>query len=58
MSNRAIWNVRKRHESLTKPQKRKRLKRRARLRNGLQAALDRKATEAAESEGAEATHEE
>ncbi len=41
MSNRAIWNVRLRHEWLTKPQKGKRMKRRTRLRNGMQDALDR-----------------
>lgn len=42
MSNRAIWNVRKRHEWLTTPLKGKHLKRRKRLRIGLQEALDRK----------------
>lgn len=42
MSNRAIWDIRQRHEWLTKPQKAKRLKHRARTRIGLQAALDRK----------------
>lgn len=41
MSNRAIWNVRLRHESLVKPLKAKRSKRRTRLRNGHQEALDR-----------------
>jgi hypothetical protein len=43
MSNRAIWNVRRRHEWLAKPRKGKRLKRRSRTRIGLQAALDRQA---------------
>jgi hypothetical protein len=43
MSNRALWNVRRRHEWLTTPLKGKRLKRRKRVRIGLQAALDRKA---------------
>ncbi len=43
MSNRAIWNVRRRHEWLAKPLKGPRLKRRSRVRVGLQAALDRKA---------------
>lgn len=43
MSNRAIWNVRLRHESLVKPLKAKRIKRRTRLRNGLQDAIDRQA---------------
>ena len=42
MSNRAIWNVRRRHEWLTKPLKGKRLKKRSRTRVGLQAALDRR----------------
>ncbi len=42
MSNRAIWNVRKRHEWLATPLKAKRLKRAGRLRCGLQDALDRK----------------
>jgi hypothetical protein len=43
MSNRAIWNVRRRHEWLTTPLKGKRMKRRQRLRIGLQQAMDRKA---------------
>lgn len=43
MSNRAIWNVRRRHEWLTTPLKGKHLKRRKRARIGLQQALDRKA---------------
>ena len=43
MSNRALWNVRRRHEWLSTPLKGKRLKRRKRVRIGLQAALDRKA---------------
>jgi hypothetical protein len=42
MSNRAIWNVRRRHEWLATPLKGKHLKRRKRLRIGLQQALDRK----------------
>ena len=44
MANRAIWNVRKRHEWLAKPMKARRIKRSARLRIGLQDAMDRKAT--------------
>ena len=50
MSNRAIWNVRKRHEWLSTPLKAKRVKRAVRLRCGLQDAIDRKAegTESAE----------
>jgi hypothetical protein len=43
MSNRALWNVRKRHEWLATPLKAKRVKRAQRLRCGLQDALDRKA---------------
>lgn len=46
MSNRALWNVRLRHESLVKPRKGKRMKRRTRLRNGVQEALDREQTDA------------
>jgi len=42
MANRAIWNVRKRHEWLATPLRSKRIKRAARLRNGMQEALDRK----------------
>lgn len=42
MSNRAIWNVRLRHEWLRKPLKAKHLKRRKRLRIGLEQALERK----------------
>ena len=42
MSNRAIWNVRERHEWLSTPLKQKRLKRRKRMRIGLEAALERK----------------
>jgi hypothetical protein len=43
MGNRALWNVRKRHEWLATPLKAKRVKRASRLRNGLQEAMDRKA---------------
>ncbi len=43
MSNRAIWNVRRRHEWLATPIKGKRLNRRKRLRIGLEQALLRKA---------------
>jgi hypothetical protein len=43
MSNRSIWNVRRRHEWLTTPLKGKHLNRRKRARIGLQQALDRKA---------------
>jgi hypothetical protein len=47
MSNRSLWNVRKRHEWLTTPLKSKHLKARKRARIGLQAAIDRKAAPAA-----------
>ncbi len=43
MANRAIWNVRRRHEWLATPQKPKKMKRSGRLRIGLQDAMDRKA---------------
>lgn len=46
MSNRAIWNVRLRHVWLATPLKGKRLKRRQRLRIGLEEALLRKAKNA------------
>ena len=42
MSNRAIWNVRQRHEWLRTHLKKKHLKRRKRLRIGLEQALERK----------------
>jgi hypothetical protein len=42
MANRALWNVRKRHEWLATPLKAKRVKRAQRLRCGLQEAMDRK----------------
>lgn len=44
MANRAIWNMRKRHEWLQTPLKAKRVKRANRVRCGLQDAIDRKAT--------------
>ena len=47
MSNRSLWNVRKRHEWLTTPIKAKPIKARKRARIGLQAAIDRKAAPAA-----------
>jgi hypothetical protein len=42
MSNRAIWNMRKRHEWLATPLKKRRVKRATRVRCGLQDAIDRK----------------
>ena len=44
MSNRALWNVRRRHEWLTTPLKGKRVKLRQRLRVGLEQARARVAT--------------
>jgi hypothetical protein len=43
MSNRALWDIRKRHVWLANPNKGTPLKRRERVRCGLQIALDRKA---------------
>jgi len=43
MSNRAIWNVRRRHEWLTTPLKGKRMKLRQRKRVGLEEARQRHA---------------
>ena len=42
MANRAIWSMRKRHEWLATPLKKKRIKKATRLRCGLQEAMDRK----------------
>jgi hypothetical protein len=50
MSNRAIWNVRLRHEWLQKEHKGKRIKRRTRLRIGLQDAIERQEPEPGEHE--------
>lgn len=52
MANYAIWNVRRRHESLAKPAKGKYLSRRKRARIGLQEALERKSDAAAPAEAA------
>jgi hypothetical protein len=49
MSNRAIWNVRLRHVWLSTPLKGKRVKKRARTRIGLEAALERKGGTAADA---------
>lgn len=43
MANRAIWSMRRRHEWLATPLKKKRVKRATRVRCGLQDAIDRKA---------------
>lgn len=51
MSNRAIWNVRLRHVWLATPLKAKRMKKRQRMRIGLEDALVRKG-KAARPEGA------
>lgn len=50
MANYAVWNIRKRHEWLSKPSKGKYLSRRKRARVGLQEALDRKSEGGQESE--------
>ncbi len=44
MANRAIWSMRKRHEWLQTPLKKKRVKRATRVRCGMQDAIDRKST--------------
>ena len=49
MSNRALWNVRRRHEWLTTPIKGKRVKLRARKRVGLEEANARKASPATDA---------
>ncbi|HVR21148.1 MAG TPA: hypothetical protein VMS65_15655 [Polyangiaceae bacterium] len=49
MSNRSLWNVRRRHEWLATPLKGKHLKKRKRVRIGLEQALERKAEKAAAS---------
>lgn len=51
MSNRAIWSMRKRHEWLATPLKKKRVKKATRLRCGLQDAMDRKAAKAGDATG-------
>lgn len=50
MSNRALWDVRKRHVWLSNPPKAKNVKLRARKRCGLDAAQARKAPAAAPAE--------
>lgn len=45
MSNRAVWDVRQRHVWLSTKTKTKRLKRRSRIRIGLQQAIDRRAAQ-------------
>jgi hypothetical protein len=42
MSNRPLWNIRRRHEWLATPLKGKRLSRRKRARIGLEQAMQRK----------------
>lgn len=53
MANRALWNVRRRHEWLATPLKGKHLKLRKRLRIGLEQALVRKREKAAPTTPAE-----
>lgn len=50
MANRAIWSMRKRHEWLATPLKKRRVKRATRVRCGLQDAIDRKAGNASEKQ--------
>jgi hypothetical protein len=50
MANRCVWTVRQKHEWMATPLKGKHLKRRKRVRIGLQTALDRKAKPAAAAE--------
>lgn len=40
---RSLWNVRKRHESLSRPIKKRRVKRRTKARTGILAAEQRRA---------------
>jgi hypothetical protein len=49
MSNRSVWNVRRRHEWLASPLKGKHLKKRKRARIGLEQALERKAAKASQT---------
>jgi len=51
MSNRAVFTMRKKHEWLQTPLKKKRIKRCSRVRIGLQAALDRNAEKPAPAAG-------
>jgi len=53
MANRAIWSVRLKHEWLATPLKGKHLKKRKRVRLGLEAALERKRKAAKTSPTAE-----
>ena len=50
MANRAIWSMRKRHEWLATPLKKRRVKRATRVRCGLQDAIDRKSGNASEKQ--------
>ena len=52
MSNRSLWNVRRRHEWLATPLKGKPLKKRKRQRIGLEQANARKAAKSAPAEPA------
>ncbi|HQP36768.1 MAG TPA: hypothetical protein PLI95_16395 [Polyangiaceae bacterium] len=51
MSNRAVFTVRRKHEWLQTPLKKKRIKRCQRARIGLQAAMDRKGEKPAPAAG-------
>lgn len=50
MANRAIWSMRKRHEWLATPLKKRRVKRATRVRCGLQDAIDRKSGNTSEKQ--------
>ena len=57
MANFKVWNVRKRHEWLAKPKKKKRVKRRQAMRVGLWDAWERKGLVSSEEASAETTSE-
>ena len=53
MANYKVWSVRKRHEWLAKPKKKKRVKRRQAMRVGLWDAWERKGMLPSEGEAAD-----
>ncbi len=58
MANYKVWNVRKRHEWLAKPLRKKRMKRRAARRIGLLAVWERNAPKVSPTEDEEAAPQE
>ncbi len=58
MANYKVWNVRKRHEWLAKPKRKKRIKRRSARRIGLLDAWERNAPKAPPEDEAAAPQEE